>query len=127
MNTDTPRTDTCPHCGAEQKPENLQDDHWSVVREYACGTLVFSDEVLGGDVEQLGRSQCCVEREARQKLEARLASLENDNFDLANALSKAEAEVERLKVINANMRNFIAKAIHNEGFNEEQALKFIYK
>ena len=40
---------------------------------------------------------------------------------------KAEAEVERLKVINADMRNFLAKAIHNEGFNEDQALKFIYQ
>ena len=40
---------------------------------------------------------------------------------------KAEAEVERLKVINADMRNFLSKAIHNEGFNEEQALKFIYQ
>ena len=39
----------------------------------------------------------------------------------------AEAEVERLKVINADMRNFLSKAIHNEGFNEEQALKFIYQ
>jgi len=40
---------------------------------------------------------------------------------------KAEAEVERLKVINADMRNFLSKAIHNEGFNEKQALKFIYQ
>jgi hypothetical protein len=51
-------------------------------------------------------SDLCREREARQKL---------------------EAEVERLKVINADMRNFLSKAIHNEGFNEEQALKFIYQ
>ena len=40
---------------------------------------------------------------------------------------KLQAEVERLKVINADMRNFLSKAIHNEGFNEEQALKFIYQ
>ena len=40
---------------------------------------------------------------------------------------KLEAEIERLKVINADMRNFLSKAIHNEGFNEEQALKFIYQ
>ena len=38
-----------------------------------------------------------------------------------------EAEVERLRAINADMRNFLAKAIHNKGFNEEQALKFIYQ
>ena len=42
-------------------------------------------------------------------------------------IKKLEAEVERLKVINADMRNFLSKAIHNEGFNEEQALKFIYQ
>ena len=38
-----------------------------------------------------------------------------------------EAEVERLRAINADMSNFLAKAIHNEGFNEDQALKFIYQ
>ena len=54
----------------------------------------------------------------------------NERSPFCNALeraSKAEAEVERLKVINADMRNFLSKAIHNEGFNEEQALKFIYQ
>ena len=48
----------------------------------------------------------------------------NERFDKQ---MEAEAEVERLKVINADMRNFLSKAIHNEGFNEEQALKFIYQ
>ena len=48
------------------------------------------------------------------------------SHSLANQL-KTQAEVERLKVINADMRNFLAKAIHNEGFNEEQAIKFIYQ
>jgi hypothetical protein len=47
--------------------------------------------------------------------------------DACELLDEAEAEVERLKVINADMRNFLSKAIHNEGFNEEQALKFIYQ
>ena len=46
---------------------------------------------------------------------------------LQKELKEAKAEVERLKVINADMRNFLSKAIHNEGFNEEQALKFIYQ
>ena len=44
-----------------------------------------------------------------------------------SCVSALRAEVERLKVINADMRNFLSKAIHNEGFNEEQALKFIYQ
>ena len=48
------------------------------------------------------------------------------SHSLANQL-KTQAEVERLKVINADMRNFLSKAIHNEGFNEKQALKFIYQ
>ena len=47
--------------------------------------------------------------------------------DACELLDEAKAEVERLKVINADMRNFLSKAIHNEGFNEEQALKFIYQ
>ena len=47
--------------------------------------------------------------------------------DLERRAKRAEAEVERLKQINADMRNFLAKAIHNVGFNEEQALKFIYQ
>ena len=46
---------------------------------------------------------------------------------LERELNASQAEVERLKVINADMRNFLSKAIHNEGFNEEQALKFIYQ
>ena len=40
-----------------------------------------------------------------------------------NQLAASKAEVERLKVINADMRNFLSKAIHNEGFNEDQALR----
>ena len=46
---------------------------------------------------------------------------------LQKELKEAKAEVERMKVINADMRNFLSKAIHNEGFNEEQAMKFIYQ
>ena len=46
---------------------------------------------------------------------------------LTDERDELKAEVERLKVINADMRNFLSKAIHNEGFNEEQALKFIYQ
>ena len=47
--------------------------------------------------------------------------------DACELLDEAKAEVERLKLNNADMRNFLSKAIHNEGFNEEQALKFIYQ
>ena len=61
-----------------------------------------------------------VNTEFAQQLERELS------HSLANQL-KTQAEVERLKVINADMRNFLSKAIHNEGFNEEQALKFIYQ
>jgi hypothetical protein len=79
--TDTPRTDaSCPHCGARKLDYT----------NYICGTT-YSIE---------SRGNLCLEREKSQKLEARLTSLENDNFNLANALSKAEADVERLtKVI----------------------------
>ena len=34
-----------------------------------------------------------------EKLMSRIDRINNDNFNLANALSKAEAEVERLKAI----------------------------
>ena len=44
-----------------------------------------------------------------------------------SCVSALRAEVERLRAINADMRNFLAKALHNEGFNEDQALKFIYQ
>ena len=47
-------------------------------------------------------------------------------YSLANQV-KFQAEVERLRAINADTRNFLSKAIHNEGFNEDQALKFIYQ
>ena len=47
--------------------------------------------------------------------------------ELERELAASKAEIERLKVINADMRIFLSKAIHNEGFNEKQALKFIYQ
>ena len=53
--------------------------------------------------------------------------LEERLFSEREKSQKLEAEVERLKAINADMRNFLARAIHNEGFNEEKALKFIYQ
>ena len=95
---DTPRTDVCPHCGAEQKYPFAEEDVGIHFRKFSCGFMEDSGINF--------RPELCKEREARQK---------------------AEAEVKRLKVINADMRNFLAKAIHNEGFNEEQAIKFIYQ
>jgi len=58
-----------------------------------------------------------------------LCNVVNTEFaqQLERELAASQAEVERLKVINADMRNFLANSIHNEGFNEEQALKFIYQ
>ena len=51
--SDTPRTDACPHCGA--KP---------MIRSYVCGTTLPNNN---GDCYV---SELCREREARQKAEA---------------------------------------------------------
>jgi hypothetical protein len=64
--TDTPRTDACPHCGAEQQPISnraggMTHDGW------ICGTRRFLPENI--------RSTLCLEREARQKAEAEVERL----------------------------------------------------
>jgi hypothetical protein len=64
--TDTPRTDACPHCGAEQQPISnraggMTHDGW------ICGTRRFLPENI--------RSTLCLEREARQKAEAEVKRL----------------------------------------------------
>lgn len=66
-------------------------------------------------------------REKSQKLEAEVEELATKYFDMEAACASHMAEVDRLRAINADMRNFLSRAIHNEGFNEEQALKFIYQ
>ena len=64
--TDTPRTDACPHCGAEQQPISnraggMPHDGW------ICGTRRFLPENI--------RTDLCREREARQKAEAEVERL----------------------------------------------------
>jgi hypothetical protein len=68
--TDTPRTDACPHCGAEafELP----------VEGYTCGTEPWYDEVIGSC---LVRSNICYS---------------NENTQLLSELSASLAEVERL-------------------------------
>jgi hypothetical protein len=68
---DTPRTDACPHCGAEafELP----------VEGYTCGTEPWYDEVVGSC---LVRSNICYS---------------NENTQLLSELAASLAEVERLK------------------------------
>jgi hypothetical protein len=71
-----------------------------------------------------------LERElAASKAEVERLEEQLNHFDdiHCDCVPKLKAEVEKLKAIDADMRNFLAKAIHNEGFNEDQALKFIYQ
>jgi hypothetical protein len=64
MNPDTPRTDACPHCGAEafELP----------VEGYTCGTEPWYDEVIGSC---LVRSNICYSNENTQLLSELAASL----------------------------------------------------
>ncbi len=78
-NTSTPRTDDCPHCGAEYKRQEDAD--------YLCGSIYWPH------TKSVERSELCKEREARQKAEAELAELWS-RFDKQ---MQAEAEVERLQ------------------------------
>jgi hypothetical protein len=61
--TDTPRTDACPHCGAEKRPYSI------AIREYNCETLIGK---IDGAIQ---RSELCREREARHKTEAEIERL----------------------------------------------------
>jgi hypothetical protein len=61
--TDTPRTDACPHCGAEERPYSI------AIREYNCETLIGK---IDGAIQ---RSELCREREARHKTEAEVERL----------------------------------------------------
>jgi hypothetical protein len=66
MTTDTPRTDACPYCGDEPCAYPQDDPAW---QEYRCGT-----------VYGYYPSDLCREREARQKLEAEVEKLKEENI-----------------------------------------------
>jgi len=72
-NHDTPRTDACPHCGAEwELPEKM----------FTCGTHVSSGRISES-------SELCEERSARQKLESevdRLRSQRNRAVEIAEKI-----------------------------------------
>ena len=84
---DTPRTDACPHCGAEPVPHPHDDPAW---QEYRCGT-----------VYGYYPSELCLEREARQKAESELEKLKAGKvfvdpkwiYDLETQLAKAHEEL----------------------------------
>ena len=84
MNTDTPRTDACPHCGAGVEiPFNIYG--------YKCG----HNPAHGT------RSELCCEREARRNAED---SLMRTQIEMQLEIDKAEAEVERLREDNQKLR-----------------------
>ena len=96
---------------------------WSDDEDSVCSGSILSklESILKGATVQSKAEDAVNELEAETSYQRELAE------EWKTRAEKAEAEVERLKVINADMRNFLSKAIHNEGFNEEQALKFIYQ
>lgn len=78
--TDTPRQLPAPIAAMRGEPHG------------GCGIAELFEQT-----KRLFRTELCHEREARQKAEARIDRINNDNFNLANALSEAKAEVERLE------------------------------
>jgi len=90
MNTDTPRTDACPHCGAGIKNAHAEPQ-WQI---YTCGA------VPNGAL----RSDLCFEREKSQKLEGEVEKLKRQKISYMALVDFAtrqdtelKAEVERLK------------------------------
>ena len=99
MTTDTPRTDACPHCGAE---------YFDAV-QWECGTT----PIIDGDTL---RSPLCKEREARQKAEAEverlkvLICLEEASFGKATPLN-VEEELRKIREMRAGLAPMNAKEI----------------
>ena len=104
-------------------------------RPFGCKCETLREKVLGDGCDECNKALVIkMLTDERDELEAEVERLQS-GFQgscyccepVGEMNQKLQAEVERLKVINADMRNFLSKAIHNEGFNEEQALKFIYQ
>jgi hypothetical protein len=67
---DTTTTDKCPHCGADNAGKETYEFRGKPAYIYKCRTSV-SQAIPDLD----GRSDLCLEREARQKAEAEVARL----------------------------------------------------
>jgi hypothetical protein len=100
MTTDTPRTDACPHCGAEQKFPFAEENAGIHFRKFSCGFLE--------DAGIFHRPDLCKEREARQKAEAeveRLTKMVIEAAELGDKRSenfKAAAEKAEASLIKIN-------------------------
>ena len=79
--TNTPRTDVCPHCGAEGA---RTDDG---ISQYYCQSI-YGDE---------DRDPLCFERQARQKAEAEVEFWKAKAYEAEESEGKHEAHVERLR------------------------------
>jgi len=124
--TDTPSTDAlptwkCTICGCIKHKEE----------EVICWNCGKGEMIYQRPTTDTPRTDAILMECPSHLQEVALANLALDlELELAHSLANqvtAQAEIERLRAINADMRNFLAKAIHNEGFNEDQALKFIYQ
>ena len=73
--TETPRTDVCPHCGAASRLK-LNRRGKSPYHEYRCGTSTGAFE-----------SELCKERKARQKAEAEVHRLHGEVMKGARILA----------------------------------------
>ena len=92
--TDTPRTDACPHCGAEKNGHSII--HWQ------CHSQLNQ------------RSALCIERELRQKAEAEVEELHRlmvgwrqratmSETDLEASKAEVERLTEKLTTISFNL------------------------
>jgi hypothetical protein len=85
MTTDTPRTDACPYCGAEQKFPFAEENAGIHFRKFSCGFME--------DAGIFHRPDLCKEREARQKAEAEVERLREQ---LTKAIGIAEWYMDNL-------------------------------
>jgi hypothetical protein len=95
--TDTPRTDACPHCGAEEFELPVEG--------YRCGTEPWYDEDIGSC---LVRSNICYS---------------NENTQLLSKLAAAKAEVERLRsqlARSVEIAETACKYLDTGGWNEDE-------
>ena len=88
--TDTPRTDACPHCGAEEIPYTI------LIRNFDCGTLIAK---MGGTTR---RTKLCHEREARQKVEAEVERLRELLNRAINEIEKTPFHTPKLTAFTAH-------------------------
>ena len=104
MTADTPRADSCPHCGAKQ-----------MIRSYVCGTTLPNNN---GDCYV---SELCREREARKKAKAEVEKFYKERRELSRELHmwemgmyfkpKMQAKIDELKAEVERLKELVNESI----------------